>query len=257
MVTLADEARTDPLAEAVRRLVAALHPDCIYLFGSQARGDATTDSDYDLMLVVPRSDMTRMARMQEAHRALGYVGVPIDVLVWTREEFARALPVVASLPATIVREGRVLYEAGAPKPWQGAIIVDPRQEKARLTREWLEWADLDLRTAERMLQPPSAPGVVAFHCQQAAEKALKAFLTWHDSPFANTHNMETLVGQCAGIDLAFAGLRTRAATLTPFAAAGRYPGGPPEPAPEDAEAALALARELVAFVRERLPGNRE
>jgi HEPN domain-containing protein len=39
-----------------------------------------------------------------------------------------------------------------------------------------------------------------FHCQQAAEKALKAFLTFHDQPFRKTHDLASLGKQCANID---------------------------------------------------------
>jgi predicted nucleotidyltransferase len=47
------ELQNDPmLAEIVRRLVEAYHPERIYLFGSHARGEAGPDSDYDLMVVV-------------------------------------------------------------------------------------------------------------------------------------------------------------------------------------------------------------
>ena len=43
----------EQLDTAVRRLVAALRPERIYLFGSRARGDADQDSDFDLLVVVP------------------------------------------------------------------------------------------------------------------------------------------------------------------------------------------------------------
>jgi len=101
----------DALAEVVRRLVQALKPERIYLFGSRARGEATYDSDYDLMVIVPRSDQPRYRRAQAACRVPHGAEIPIDVLVLTREEFERELPVVASLPATVAREGRLLYAA--------------------------------------------------------------------------------------------------------------------------------------------------
>lgn len=44
--------RNAVLDAAVQRLVTALNPDRIYLFGSQARGEATADSDYDFLVVV-------------------------------------------------------------------------------------------------------------------------------------------------------------------------------------------------------------
>ena len=103
---------TDPrVGEIVARLVTALAPERIYMFGSRARGDAHADSDYDLLVVVTTSAEPRYKRAQGAYRALGGVGVPIDVIVLTREEFERQAVVVTSLPATIEREGLLVYAA--------------------------------------------------------------------------------------------------------------------------------------------------
>jgi len=99
------------LAEIVRRLVARLHPEQIYLFGSRARGEAGPDSDYDLLVIVRESDLPGHRRDQQAYRALRGVGVAKDVLVWTRDEFDSRSRVVCSLPATVLREGRLLYAA--------------------------------------------------------------------------------------------------------------------------------------------------
>ena len=41
---------------------------------------------------------------------------------------------------------------------------------------------------------------VLFHCQQAVEKALKAFLTWHDRPFGKTHDLQRLGLRCPRVD---------------------------------------------------------
>lgn len=100
-----------PLAEAVRRLAETLNPERIYLFGSQARGDATDDSDYDLLVIVPGSGKTDRRLSQAAYSVLWNVPIAVDVLVWTQEAFERQVPVVASLPATVIREGRLLYAA--------------------------------------------------------------------------------------------------------------------------------------------------
>jgi len=97
------------LAEIVRRLVAACEPERIYLFGSTARGEAGPDSDYDLMVVVGGSDLPGYRRDQIAYRALLGLGIAKEVMVWTREEFDRRAHVLASLPATVLREGRLLY----------------------------------------------------------------------------------------------------------------------------------------------------
>ncbi len=100
---------TDPLAEAVRRLRAGLHAERIYLFGSRARDEADEDSDYDFLVVVRDSPLPRYKREQQAFRALCGMGIAKDVLVFTRDEFERGQAVVSSLPATVSREGRLLY----------------------------------------------------------------------------------------------------------------------------------------------------
>ncbi len=99
------------LAEAVQRLVQVLEPERIYLFGSRARGDSQDDSDYDLMVVVPSSGVPPHRRAQVAHRALGGIRIAADILVWTRQEFDRFLSVPRSLAATVLREGRLVYDA--------------------------------------------------------------------------------------------------------------------------------------------------
>jgi predicted nucleotidyltransferase len=102
----------DPaLAEIVDRLVAAFEPEAIYLFGSHARGEEGTDSDLDLMVVVPDAAEPERRRSRLAYHALRGTGVAADVLVWPRSEFDRRLHLRASLPSTIVREGKLLYAA--------------------------------------------------------------------------------------------------------------------------------------------------
>ena len=102
----------DPmLAEIVHRLVEAFDPEQIYLFGSHARGDAGPDSDYDIMVVVPQATEPGYRLAQEAHSLLWGLGVAADILVWTHEQFDSRRHVAASLPATIVRQGQLLYAA--------------------------------------------------------------------------------------------------------------------------------------------------
>jgi predicted nucleotidyltransferase len=99
------------LSEMVRRLVAAFQPERIYLYGSRARGEATADSDYDVMMVVRESNLPRFRRDQVAFRALCGVGASKEIVVLTRDEFQAKLSVLCSLPATVAREGKLLYAA--------------------------------------------------------------------------------------------------------------------------------------------------
>jgi predicted nucleotidyltransferase len=109
---VASTAERDPiLAEIVRRLVEALQPERIYLFGSRARGDAGADSDYDLMVVVPHLTEPAYRLAQRAHSVLWGLGTAADILVWSRDAFDGRLHLKASLPATVLREGMLLHAA--------------------------------------------------------------------------------------------------------------------------------------------------
>jgi predicted nucleotidyltransferase len=102
----------DPaLAEVVRRLVKAYQPEYIYLFGSVARGDAGPDSDYDLLVVVPDDAPPDRRRSRLAYEVLRGTGTAADVLVCTRSYFEQRRSLRASLPGTVLREGRALHGA--------------------------------------------------------------------------------------------------------------------------------------------------
>jgi predicted nucleotidyltransferase len=104
-----DEARL--LECIIERLAQAYRPEQIYLFGSKARNDSGPDSDFDLLVIVPDtvSDRERSSRL--AYEVLRGTGTSTDVVVWTRSDFQSRVPLAASLPATVVREGIVLYAA--------------------------------------------------------------------------------------------------------------------------------------------------
>lgn len=99
------------LAEIVQRLVETYQPVRIYLFGSQARGDAGPDSDYDLMVVVPDNASPERQRSRLAYERLWETGMAADVVVWRMSAFESRLHLKASLPGTVEREGKLLYAA--------------------------------------------------------------------------------------------------------------------------------------------------
>jgi HEPN domain-containing protein len=128
--------------------------------------------------------------------------------------------------------------------------------RAADTQGWLRRAAADLRGADIDLGAvPPLIGDAVYHCQQAAEKALKAFLTWHDVPFRKTHDLGEIGQQCMTLDRSLEPLCRSAERLTTFAWIFRYPGEPEEPPMEDAVGALELAREVYHAVLSRLPGE--
>jgi len=99
------------LSEVVRLLVEAYRTERIYLFGSVVRGHAGPDSNYDIVIVVPDDAPPELRRSRAAYVALRGTGVACDVLVWTASRFDSRLKVAASLPTTVIREGRLLHAA--------------------------------------------------------------------------------------------------------------------------------------------------
>ncbi|MBY0504296.1 MAG: nucleotidyltransferase domain-containing protein [Bryobacteraceae bacterium] len=100
------------IQEATRRLVESFKPSKLYLFGSAARGEAGPDSDLDFCMVVSDDAPPEVFRAGASHAALSGMKTAIDVVPWRRTDFEqRAAWVKASLPATVIREGRLLYDA--------------------------------------------------------------------------------------------------------------------------------------------------
>jgi HEPN domain-containing protein len=127
-----------------------------------------------------------------------------------------------------------------------------------LVRDWLTRAHQDLRAAVILAAAEDAPlDVAIYHCQQAGEKAVKAYLQWRDEPFAKTHNLRALVIQAATLDRGFDALETPAEILTPYVSAFRYPGGADDPMPsrEEFDEALQHAQTIYDFVLNLLPAD--
>ena len=124
------------------------------------------------------------------------------------------------------------------------------------TQGWLRRAADDMRGAEvDLAATPPLTGDAAFHCQQAAGKALKALLAWHDVPFRKTHDRAEIGQQCAVVHASLEPVCRRAERLTPFAWIFRYPGDVGEPRVAEIVEALALAREVYDAVLARLPAE--
>ncbi len=124
----------------------------------------------------------------------------------------------------------------------------PDEERLAFVDQWLRKADADLIAAERLQSDDDdarLSEVIAFHCQQATEKYLKAFLVWHKVEFPKTHDLERLRHLVSSVNRELSELLRIADVLTPFGVDGRYPGDGPE-VPIGGESELV---ELARFVR--------
>jgi uncharacterized protein len=96
---------------AADRIAEALKPKQVILFGSYARGEATEDSDLDLMVVAPQTTQTMHDAMVQGRSAVGSIGKGVDVIAFSNHEFLRRLDWWSSPVYWATREGKVLYDA--------------------------------------------------------------------------------------------------------------------------------------------------
>ena len=129
----------------------------------------------------------------------------------------------------------------------------PDEVKKALVGQWLSKADQDLKAGEALLdiQPPFLYPA-CFHAQQAAEKYLKALLTWHQVEFPKTHAIELLLEILKRADPQTAIRLEETVELTPYGVDLRYPGDQPDPELSEAVNAIDLARKVRDAVMNRL-----
>jgi predicted nucleotidyltransferase len=99
----------DVIRDIVRRIVDTAHPEKVILFGSQARGDAGPNSDFDV-LVIQQSDEPRYRRSIPLYVALADLPVEVEVMVYTPAEIEEWREVPQAFVTTAVREGTTIYE---------------------------------------------------------------------------------------------------------------------------------------------------
>ncbi len=124
--------------------------------------------------------------------------------------------------------------------------------KSRLVAAWRAKAEEDMAVARLLItQERRLYAAAVYHCQQAAEKMLKAWLTHRGVGFPKTHDLELLLHLCHQSGAQFVNLEQAVRELTPLATEFRYPGDADAPLPEDAGRALQLAENVFAEVGTR------
>jgi predicted nucleotidyltransferase len=92
------------------RLVNAYNPRAIYIFGSYAWGTPDEQSDFDLLVIVEKSDEKPYKRIIKGLHALRGLKIAKDILVYTTDEFERLVSDISTLCYKIKNEGIKIYE---------------------------------------------------------------------------------------------------------------------------------------------------
>ena len=110
--------------------------------------------------------------------------------------------------------------------------MPPEASVGAEAKAWLEKAKADLTSADILLNSGNRSQLhqVLFHCQQAAEKSLKAFLVFHKITFRWTHDLGEIGDQCSKVEKSLERLIGEVKYLSDYAWEYRYPGEDPDKA---------------------------
>lgn len=100
-----DNIDSNEIQKITSTLAAEFQPLKMFLFGSRAQKTNTSDSDYDILLIVESSDLSPLKRMQKAGRSLWNCRAKVDVFVYTQSEFDELKNEFSSIPYTVSHEG--------------------------------------------------------------------------------------------------------------------------------------------------------
>ncbi len=118
--------------------------------------------------------------------------------------------------------------------------------------EWIRKAEEDYEAATTLVRKREhpTPSVVCFHCQQCAEKYLKAFLVRMGIPFSKTHDLRELRRLSITADPGIDFITDLLLLLNPYAVEFRYPGA--EATVEEAHEAVEAMKTVRRFIRSKL-----
>lgn len=95
--------------DIVYKIAAKFNPDKIILIGSYASGNPHKDSDIDL-IIIKDTDLPRHRRSFDIQKFLIGANIPIDILVYTKNEFDKEVSEKYSFINSAIRTSKIVYE---------------------------------------------------------------------------------------------------------------------------------------------------
>ena len=127
-------------------------------------------------------------------------------------------------------------------------------EQTEIARQWLAKAESDLLNADNNLKAENVPyDTVCFHCQQAAEKMLKAYLVARGKEYPISHDLLLILERILSLDPKAEKLRDALIFLMPYAVEVRYPDDYSMPSVEDTRKARQSAQEVHHWLKDKCP----
>jgi predicted nucleotidyltransferase len=105
---IVDMVHKDSIKHVARNMAISINAERVILFGSYARGDATEQSDVDLMIIA-KSNLPRFKRSRELYKLLRPHPFAMDIVVYTPHEVEKGKKTKVSFVSTVLKEGKTLY----------------------------------------------------------------------------------------------------------------------------------------------------
>ncbi len=129
-------------------------------------------------------------------------------------------------------------------------------DKSKEFQEWVDYAEKDLLASEILSKSyPKPLEIICFHCQQCAEKYLKAYLVFNGIEFEKSHNLILLNSICSKIENSFKNILNECIRLNIFSVTSRYPSNI-EINEKDSETALNDVKKLKLLYWKNFQNNR-
>ncbi|HAK46767.1 MAG TPA: DNA-binding protein [Spirochaeta sp.] len=121
------------------------------------------------------------------------------------------------------------------------------------TKEWVDFAERDYE-ASMLLANSHTPSfeIIAYHCQQAAEKYLKAMLIENNKPVPHIHDLGKLNLECSNFQAELSVIQDICERLTPFGTVTRYPGSSMQVGSEHLPLIISWTEEIRKIIRNQL-----
>ena len=177
----------------------------------------------------------------------------LDILVRTPQEIAERIPQGDFFLWEVMAKGKILYEKnGTPLGWSEPNMKEIGHEPNDLVAEWVQKAEGDYVTSLDLfsLGHEITADSICFHCQQCAEKYLKAYFTDHLIEFPRTHDLLELLALGEKQGQIFGEIAFELRGLNSYSVNIRYPGK--FTSFDEAKGALEAVKKVRTFIRAEL-----